>query len=94
MGVLDGHDPVTLSSRRSPWDRGPPSMSGLVGCPRQSQRSQDKGGPAGVWDGDPDTAAPTAWRAGRGTRAQSACDGERVPGHRHAGNNAPSTATA
>ena len=93
-GVLDGHDPVTLSSRRSPWDRGPPSMSGLVGCPRQSQRSQDKGGPAGVWDGDPDTAAPTAWRAGRGTRAQSACDGERVPGHCHAGDKAPSTATA
>lgn len=73
------------------WD---PSMSALVGCPRQSQRSQDKGGLAGVWDGDPDTTAPTACRAGRRAHAQSAYDGERVPGRHHAGNNAPSAATA
>lgn len=51
MGVLDGHDPVTLSSRRSLWDHGPPSMSGLVGCPRQSQRPQEKGGQRGPGSG-------------------------------------------
>ena len=42
---------MTLSSSRSPWDHGPPSMSGLVGWPRQSQRPQEAGGQRGSGSG-------------------------------------------
>lgn len=80
VGGLDGHDPMTLSSRRLPWIGPGPLHERVVWGHWAEQRSSNWG----LWGPGTgtDTTALPCCRVRAGSR-QSAYDGEQVPGRHH-----------